>query len=1031
MSKRKQLEQAIAALKAQRGALGDAVVDAALAPLREKLLALEAHPAPAQQRKQVTILFGDVSGFTPLSEKMDPEVLGDTMNALWHRIDALIIAHGGTIDKHMGDGVMALWGAGEAREDDPERAIRAGLEMQTELATFRETQGLPLAMRVGIHSGPVLLGGVGTAGEFSAMGDAVNLASRLEGAAPTDGVLISHDTYRHVPGVFDVQAQEPLQVKGKTDLVRTYVVQRAKPHAFRMDTRGVEGIETRMVGREAELLILQNTFHDAMEDAETRVVTVMGEAGVGKSRLLYEFENWLELLPAQVTYLKGRPTPEMQAIPYGAMRDMFAERFEIRESDSPAAVLDKVRAGMAGILEPERADLAGHLLGFDLSASQAVHNLLGSPSFRDLATAYLVQYLRTIANQPAVMLLEDGHWADDSSLDLLDHLVTAIPDARLLVVCLARPELFERRPNWGEGREAFSRLELKPLSRRNSRALVAEILQRVERVPDELRDLVVEGAEGNPFYVEELIKMLVEDGVILRGEAHWHVELDHLADVRVPPTLTGVLQARLDSLPAQEKAVLQRASVVGRVFWDGAVAALEAGEAGRIDGKELQPLLEAARGQELVFRRERSTFEAAQEYIFKHAVLREVTYETVLLKLRKVYHAQVAAWLEVHAGERLGEYLSLIAGHHERAGDQAKATDFLRRAGEELLRISAYRDAIAALERALALLTEDDEAGQAALLLRLGTAHIRLDDYPLAMTVFQEALRLARESGDVETEVAALNGLGEAHVRQGANDAARSNFEEGLALAREHRDQAGSARSLVNLGLLATSTVHHQAADAYAREGLAIYRELGDRQGVGDALRVLSAIANYTADHARAMEYDKERLAIFREIGDRRGVAASLNSLGYSARHLGRHQEAMPYLEESLSLRREIGETTLWTLGNVAAILAGTGQADDAWRTWREGVRETVASGQARAIPIWTGMAAVFLAQAGQYERAAELVALARDRSVHIETQIESEPALAILRQELSAGELEAAMARGRALDLDAVVAELLAEEES
>jgi len=216
---------------------------------------------------------------------------------------------------------------------------------------------------------------------------------------------------------------------------------------------------TRMVGRDAELLILQNTFRDAIEDAETRVVTVVGEPGVGKSRLLYESENWIDLLPDEIWYFKGRTTPEMRAIPCSIIRDMFAYRFEILESDSAATVLDKFRAGMEGV-----------------------------------------------------------HWADDSSRDLLDHLVTAVPDARLLVVCLARPPLFERRPNWGEGREAHTRLDLKPLS---SRELVGEILQKVEDIADDLRDQVVDGAGGNPFYVE--------DGIILRGEKRWRVELDRLA----------------------------------------------------------------------------------------------------------------------------------------------------------------------------------------------------------------------------------------------------------------------------------------------------------------------------------------------------------------------------------------------------------------------------------------------------------------------------------------------------------------------
>ncbi len=261
-----------------------------------------------------------------------------------------------------------------------------------------------------------------------------------------------------------------------------------------------------------------------------------------------------------------------------------------------------------------------------------------------------------------MIFLEDIHWADDSSLDLLDHLVAAVPDTRLLVVCLARPSLFERRPSWGEGQEIHTQINLKPLSRRASRALVGEILQKARDVPTDLRDLIVEGAEGNPFYVEELIKMLIEDGVIVHGEEQWRVELERLAKVHVPPTLVGVLQARLDSLPPEEKMLLQRAAVVGRLFWDAAVVELKASEGSGLDKEEIASLLEAVRDRELIFRRERSAFAGAEEYIFKHALLRDVTYETVLLKLRRVYHRQVARWLEFAAGKRIGEYLGLIAG---------------------------------------------------------------------------------------------------------------------------------------------------------------------------------------------------------------------------------------------------------------------------------------------------------------------------------------------------------------------------------
>jgi predicted ATPase len=449
--------------------------------------------------------------------------------------------------------------------------------------------------------------------------------------------------------------------------VRSYLVKQAKPRAFRMESRGVEGIETRMVGRDAELLTLQNIFRDAMEDNETRVVSVVGEAGVGKSRLLYEFEKWVELLPEEIWYFRGWATAGMQTVPYATIRRMFAHRFEILESDSAAVVRQKLHARMSAALNPNQVDLVGHLIGYDLPANQALQNALESESFRERALACLVYYLQTKSSEPTVIFLEDMHWADDSSLDFIDHLAVALPEAHLLVVCLMRPEFFERRPGWGEGRKAHISLELKALSRRESRELVSEILQKVNDIPSQLRDLVVEGSEGNPFYVEELIKMLINDGVIQSGHGYWQVELERLANVSVPSTLTGVIQARLDRLPDKERALLQRASVVGRLFWDAAVAELSMDAVEGFERGEIITLLEDVRERELVFRREHSTFAETEEYIFKHALLRDVTYETVLLSLRRIYHKQVAIWLEVVAGDRLGEYLGLIASHYELA----------------------------------------------------------------------------------------------------------------------------------------------------------------------------------------------------------------------------------------------------------------------------------------------------------------------------------------------------------------------------
>ena len=1034
------LEQAIDAQKSLRRTLGDDIVNTTVAALRKQLAELKAKVTPfKQQRKQATVLFADISGFTAAVETMDVEKVTDIMNALWQRIDAPIIAHGGLIDKHIGDAVMALWGADKTRENDPERAIRAALAMQAEIRSFviEADVDVPLHMRVGINTGLVLLGSVGTTGEFSAIGDTVNLASRIEEAAPVGGVLISHDTYRQVRGIFDVLPQEPLRIKGKSDLVQTYVVQAAKLRTFRMATRGVQGIETHMVGRDAELLTLQNEYRNATlvgdflgetESAETRIVTVVGEAGVGKSRLLYEFENWIESQSGQTHYFKGRATPEMVNIYYGLIRDMLASRFDILETDHPAMVQEKFRAGMSGVLDAAQADLVGHLVGFDFSSSQAVQNLLGSSSFGNLAMAYLTTFMRAIANEPTMILLDDIHWADERSLDLLVHLVAEIADARLLVICLARPQLFERRPNWG-GKETHTRVDIKPLSKRASRVLVGEILQKVDHVPHNLRDLIVNGAEGNPFYVEEFIKMLAEDGVIVRAEGAWHIELDLLADIRVPPTLTSILQARLDSLPRAEKRILQRASVVGRLFWDAAVARLATGE----KDADVAPLLNAVQGRELIFQQRRSAFEGTREYMFKHALLRDVTYETVLLKLRRVYHAQVARWLESNAKDRLSEYLSLIARHYELAGEKIEASNYLRRLGEELFNVSAYRDAVDTFERALILLPESNVTSRAAIVVKLGYAYRQLSDYSLAIQQFEKGLALVQDlpESDLQTRVAALNGLGWAIMGQGAYDKATHHLKQALALAREVDDQEGAAIALCNLGDVAFREGESERAAKYAKESLEICEQVGDRQGVAYALRVLGFANHLRGKYQEAARYHQESQAIYREIGDRWGVASCFINLGESARVQKKYAKAAQYYEKSLPVFSQVGNRMGTAVGalNLGHVYTGMDQDDDAWRYIRESLRESAIIGAFSIALEGVVGAALLHAKAQQYKRSAELLGLAvAHPAFNKEIGQFVDPILTRLREALPAGELEAALERGKTIELEQAVAEILAD---
>jgi class 3 adenylate cyclase len=561
-----QLRAAIAAQENLRPVLGEAAVDAAIAALQEKLAALESQQPQEEQRKQVTVLFADVAGFTGLSERMDVEDVTGLVNALWQRLDAVIIAHGGKIDKHIGDAVMALWGVGEAREDDPERAIRAALEIQAVAADtlqsgYEQVAGealKTLQLRIGIHTGPVLLSVVGITHEFTAMGDTVNTANRVYQIAPPGEVVITHETYRLVRGIFDVRPLGPVTVKGKSEPVQAYTVLQAKPHAFHMATRGVEGIETRMVGRQAELACLQKAFQTVIETGQAQVVTVVGEAGVGKSRLLYELESWLDLRPEVVRYFKGRSTQEMSRLPYALLRDMFAARFGILGNDPAALAREKLQQGIASFLGSEdgfpgsgflgsleKAHFIGHLIGLDFSTSPYLSGILhDGRQIRDRAFHYAAQFFARVAEQrPVAIFLDDIHWADDGSLDFVEHLARNCGQFPLLIMFLARPEFFERRPSWGSDQPCHQRLELRPLSEVESHALVSEILQRVVDIPTDLQKLIVEGADGMPFYVEELIKMLIDNRGIVAGDEPWHIDMGRLLEIRVPATLTGVLQA--------------------------------------------------------------------------------------------------------------------------------------------------------------------------------------------------------------------------------------------------------------------------------------------------------------------------------------------------------------------------------------------------------------------------------------------------------------------------------------------------------
>ena len=943
------LEAGIAALEAQRGQLGDEVVDAALRGLHARLAALrEAAQEPAQALRQVSIVFLDVVGSTSLGQHLDPEAIGSLMDGMLARGSAIVEAHRGRVLQYAGDNLLAAFGADEAAEDDAERAVRCGLallELGTSLrAEVEAAHGLAgTGVRIGIHTGGVLLGG-GVDKDGSIRGQAVNVAARMEQTAPPGGLRISHDTYRLVRGVFDVEEQPPLAVKGVDAPVRSYLVLRAKPRAFRLTTRGIEGVETRMIGRDAELAALQAAFARVVAPgAGLERVFVVSEAGVGKSRLLYEFESWSEARAERCLLFRARATPQTRAQPYGLLRDVFAWRWQILDDDSldvarrklEQALLplfdDGADAGMGAAADGEaHVHLLGQLIGFGYNESPHVRGIRDdAQQIHDRGFQAAAQALRHLARReglPIVILLDDLHWADAGSLDWIDHLARVDRDVPILIVSLTRPTLFERRPDAApaEGGVAAQRINLHPLGVAESRRLASELLQRLGDVPEALNDLLTARGGGNPFYMEELVKMLIDQGAIATTGERWSLDAERLRTVRVPPTLTGVLQARLDGLPAPERRALQLASVVGMTFWDAALAHVDVEAPRRLPALRARALVEPKEDSEAVAH-------GVREHAFSHQILHQVTYGTVLRRVKRDAHARAADWLARHTGILGPRLLAVAAEHYERAGDAANAAEHYARAAANMVETFAHEAAIEASTRGLGLVASDE----VELRWRL-------------LGVREQALEMLGRRDAQRADLDALAAIADAMPPGAPGDwrraevaRRRSDFAHRIGdwavQEREARRCQALAVAAADEPMVLSATKRLAEALAYqgdpaagralAEPALARARELGRDRLESGLIVALTVCTDLLGDRVAGLQQSLQDLELNRRTGNRVNQAIALTNVGMSYLAFGAFPEARGYLEEALRMHRMLGNRI--TEGNTCSVLSEL--------AWREG----------------------------------------------------------------------------------------------
>ena len=613
----------------------------------------------------MTVLFADVTGSTALGEQLDPEQLREVMDTFFDAMRREIEAEGGTVEKFIGDAVMAAFGVPVAHEDDPARAVRAATRMLRRLDDVNESlatsHDVTLQIRIGVNTGEVLATTEPRPGEAMATGDTVNAAARLQGAAEPGTIVIGERTARGVRG-FRLEDLGPLELKGKVQPVRAFLVTEELHLA---PERGVPGLRAPLVGRDSELELLRSIYGRVVAEGRPNLVTVYGDAGVGKSRLTAEFLSWTEGTDPAPRVIRGRCLPYGEGITYWPLAEMLKSTASVLDTDPPDLVLEKIAKVSDDVLTDEvtsdrvRTTAA---LAYTVGVEDPAFGFRGMDPREvrvELHAAWRSFFSALGAAGPTIVIVEDIHWADAALLDLLDELAEAVTGS-VVFICPSRPELTGRRPGWGGGRRNFSSLALDPLTVDESELLVRALLA-IDDLPDGVRSRILERGEGNPFFLEEILRHLIDGGHVFLQAGRWRAAAA-VAEVEIPDTVQAVLAARIDLLEPSAKRVLQGAAVVGRDFWPGPARLLGGGEADDVDAT-----LRVLQDRDLIVSRLSSRISGEREFTFKHVLTRDVAYESLPHRERPAAHARVAAWIEGTAGDRVGEFNELLAYHFSTA----------------------------------------------------------------------------------------------------------------------------------------------------------------------------------------------------------------------------------------------------------------------------------------------------------------------------------------------------------------------------
>jgi class 3 adenylate cyclase/tetratricopeptide (TPR) repeat protein len=783
-----------------------------------------------QERRIVTVLFADLSGSTALAEQLDPEDLRELQGELFELVNAEVERYGGMTEKFVGDAILAVFGIPQAHDDDPERAVRTALAVHARFGGFaervRDRHGADVGLRIGVNTGDVVAGREAAArGDLIVSGDTVNVAARLQQHAEPGSVLVGSRTHFATSRSIDYQRAPEVTAKGKVEPVRAWIAHAAieEPGA-----RGVAGLSAPLIGRDEELEMLSAVAGRVERDRVPQLVTVYGQAGVGKSRLLREL---VDRLPDALV-LRGRCLPYGEGITYRPLADAAKERAEILDTDPSDVALAKLRE----TVERDAPDHANRVLeafawmiGLVLPDASAIGQDV-TPRLHEAWRRYLDALGRTAST---ILVVEDIHWASDELLDLLGHVADTLADTSVLIVCAARPELLESRTTWGAAKQNATAFTIGPLDGDEAERLVSELLGR-DGTPEPVRRRVLASTEGNPFFVEEMLHMLIERGAIERRADGWQ-PTDALREIPVPDSVHGVIAARLDLLDADSREAIRRCAVVGRVFWPEAAGVREHVVAGL-----------APRG--LVAEHPTSSMAGLREFSFKHTLTRDVAYASLPRPERRELHRRVGEWLLEVAPDRGVETAELAAYHYAEAvtyGETSAAvlrrtSELLATAGLAALQRGSFRDSRRQLERAAELAT-DDHTRAVAEMLR-GRLEATVGGPEAALHHLDLALSLAGpDDGPLRAD--ALSWRSRALWLSGRWDEALASANESVETLAGQPDSPQRAQALARRAQLAMLRGDPEAL-RLGEEALAVAERVGDAFGaVNSRINIASALA--------------------------------------------------------------------------------------------------------------------------------------------------------------------------------------------